>query len=62
MLRGPKFLEFNSKIGGSADLTSDNLKNWGIYNLNSVIISLRILASQIGFNHCMMKYSILKDS
>ena len=35
-----------------------------IYDLNSIIISrvLRILHLKIGFNHCMMKYSMLIDS
>ena len=36
------------KFGGPAKKLQNNLKNWGIYNLNSVIISrvLRILPSQ----------------
>ena len=35
-------------IGGPAKKLKNNLKNWGIYNLNSVIIFrvLRILASK----------------
>ena len=36
------------KLRGQAKKLQNNLKNWGIYNLNSVIIShiLRNLASQ----------------
>ena len=44
---------------------SQNSSNWGIHNLDSVIISRvqRILASQNRFkSHCMIKYTILKDS
>ena len=39
------------KIGGPAKKLQNNLKNWGIYNLNSIIINLilRILASQNRF-------------
>ena len=60
-MAGPLFLEFDSEM-----VLGDqkNLQNLGIYSLNSILIScvLRILASQIGFNHCLMKYSILIDS
>ena len=44
--QGFLFLEFNSKMK-----LVDNLKYWGIYNLNSVMISrvLKILASQNWF-------------
>ena len=39
------------KLRGQAKKLQNNLKNWGIYNLNSVIIShvLKILASQNRF-------------
>ena len=43
-IQGPLFLEFNGKI-----YWSDNLKNWGIYDLNNVMISrvLGILTRQV---------------
>jgi len=49
--RGLLFLEFNSKIKLGDQLKKFNLKYWGIYNLNSVIIScvLKLLASQNRF-------------
>ena len=57
--QGSLFLEFNSKLkwGEIRIKLQKNLKNFGIYNLNSVMISrvLRILCP----THCMRKYSIL---
>ena len=45
-----ELIEF--KIGGPDKKLQNNVKNWGIYNLNSVIISrvLRILVSQNRFH------------
>ena len=44
----------------SADLTSEQSLELGDFNLDSVLISTFLKSS--GFNHCMMKYSILIDS
>ena len=43
--------QFDVKIGGPAKKLQSNLKYWGIYNLNKVLISrvLKILASQNRF-------------
>ena len=66
LIKGLLFLEFTykMKLGDQLKKLQNNLKYLGIYNLNRIIISrvLKILAFKTGFNHCMMKYSILIGS
>ena len=65
-IRAPYSYNFLLKLNWElTHLIQNNLSNWGILNLNRVIISrfLRILASQNRFNHYyMMKYEISIDS